>query len=369
MCCFNKSVFGGCCCCCGSDNDYSEWKEGKEPDYFKLSMDLKQAMKGLGTDEKKIIAIIGALSYIECQRLVDSYRNNVKRDLLKDIEDETSGNFRSALKALLSERSNFDAELLKHAIRGVGTDDDCLIELICTRNPLELQWMFKEFEKSGYGRKDALTEISEDTSGSYKKLLRQIIQSDRTKMPDKDKIDELIARDVEALYSAGEGKIGTDDNVFIRIIGGNSREYCEKLSEAYCKKYGKMLEAVVDSETSFNFKKALLALVTPLDEWYADRLQGAMKGVGTYDQELIRIVAAQKDRRLKSIAKAFLHKNKSTLRTWVHDDTSGDYRKLLELTILNFGEDKEIKYEMKNPEQSKAPEQSRPADPFRPHYS
>jgi len=276
-----------------------------------------------------------------------------------------------ALRAFLSERSAYDADLLKHSIRGVGTDDDCLIELICTRSPLELKWMFHEFEAKGYGRKDALTEISEDTSGSYKKLLRAIITSDRTKMPDKDKIDELIARDVEALYAAGEGKIGTDDNVFIRILGGNPREYCEKLSEAYCKKYGKMLEAVVESETSFNFKRALLALVTPLDEWYAERLQRTMKGIGTYDHELIRIVAAQKDRRLKSIAKAFLHKYKSTLRTWVHDDTSGDFRKLLELTIQNFGEDRDIKVDnIRSADASKAPEQSRtPADPFRPHYS
>jgi len=320
--------------------------------------------------KKKIISIVGSLSYVECQRLVDSYKNNIHRDLLKDIEDETSGNFRVALKAFLTERTAYDAELLKNAIRGVGTNDDCLIELICTRTPLELKWMFKEFEARGLGRKDALTEISEDTSGSYKKLLRAIIQSDRTKMPDKDKLDETLARDVEALYVAGEGKIGTDDNVFIRILGGNSREYCEKLSESYCKKYGKMLEAVVESEASFNFKRALLALVTPLDEWYAERLQRAMKGIGTYDHELIRIVASQKDRRLKSIAKAFLHKYKSTLRTWVHDDTSGDYRKLLEFTIQNFGEDREIKVEQfKTPEASRAPEQSRPADPFRPHYS
>jgi len=53
MCCLNKSVFGCCCCCCNSDTEYSDWKEGKEPNYVQLSRDLRQAMKGLGTDEKK----------------------------------------------------------------------------------------------------------------------------------------------------------------------------------------------------------------------------------------------------------------------------------------------------------------------------
>jgi len=254
------------------------------------------------------------------------------------------------LKALLSERSAYDAELLRDSIKGLGTNDDCLIELICTRTPLELKWIFNEYQTKAYGRKDALTEICEDTSGSYQKLLKTVITTDRTKMPEKDRIDDFIAKDVEALYHAGEGKLGTDDDVFIRIIGGSPREYCERLSEAYFKKYGKMLTTVVESEASFNFKKALLALVTPLDEWYAERLQHSMKGIGTTDRELIRIIASQKDRRLRSITKIFLAKYKSTLRTWIHDDTSGDYRKLLELTVQYFGE------EPKTPESPKGPQ-------------
>jgi len=51
MCCLNKSVLGSCCCCCAPE--YSDNKDGKEVNYVQISRDLRQAMKGLGTDEKK----------------------------------------------------------------------------------------------------------------------------------------------------------------------------------------------------------------------------------------------------------------------------------------------------------------------------
>jgi len=77
--------------------------------------------------------------------------------------------------------------------------------------------------------------------------------------------------------------------------------------------------------------------VTPVTEFFADQLYVAMKGLGTSDQKLIRIVTSQKSRnRLRDIGAVFLHKYKSTLKTWTDDDTSGDYRRILAKTLEIF---------------------------------
>jgi len=248
------------------------------------------------------------------------------------------------LKSLLTERTELDADLLYYSMKGLGTDDDCLIELICTRSPVELKYMFDKFR--GKYKKDPVTWISDETSGSYKKVLQKVIETslngDRMKMPTKEEWEPSLIKHVKSLYDAGEGQIGTDDKVFIELIAGKPREYVEKLSDYYCKKHGKYMETVISDECSFNFKKALIALVTPLPEWYADRLYKTMKGVGTEDLALVRIVATQKNRLLRPIAATFLHKYRSTLRTWIRDDTSGQYCKILEMTVMNYGEERLI---------------------------
>jgi len=316
--------------------------EFKMPDFAELARELRKAMKGVGTDEEVITKIVGSLSYLDLQRLVDVYSKVIGRNLINDIEEETSGKYRVVVKALLTERTTYDAELLYNAMKGLGTDDECLIELLCTRSPAEVKAMLDLFNAK-YS-KDPIQWIESETSGSYRKLLKHVITmsltGDRSRLPPPSALESELAKDCKALYDAGEGKIGTDDQVFINIIGGRPREYVERLSDFYCRRHGKLLEAVINSEASFSFKKALIALVSPLPEWYAERLYKAMKGVGTNDNALIRYLVIQKNRLLRFINSAFLFKYKSTLRNWIHDDTSGEYRSVLKLTVINFGEER-----------------------------
>jgi hypothetical protein len=223
---------------------------------------------------------------------------------------------------LVVDRSDYDAEILYDSVKGLGTDDGQLIEVVCTRSPKEIELMLEAFKR--IYKKDPLKEVAEDVSGDYGKLLHTVLVSKRP-MPDAKQMSE----DVIALYRAGEDRIGTDEDVFIRIIGGYCRPYVEQLSILYKNKYGSDLITVIDNETSFNFRKALLALVTPIHEWYAHKLLLSMDRPGTADKSLIRIMVSQKDRYLPDIIKVFDSKNKRNLAAWLDDETSGDYKRML----------------------------------------
>jgi len=246
------------------------------------------------------------------------------------LKDETHFCFKDVLLSLITERSKLDAKCLREAIKGWINADESLIELICTRSPDDIKAMCACYEQEY--KSSAVLDIEKDMKvfGDYGKLLTTVLKSDRTKAIDK----KNIPSDVEALFQAGEGKkLGTDETVFIRIFGNSPRSYLDAVNAAYIKQYGKSLEVIAGEEASFAFKKALIALVQPLPEYFADRLFDAMKGAGTRDSALIRIIVSQKERRLKEIAQVFLTKYKSTLSKWVEDETSGSYRAVL-LSIL-----------------------------------
>ena len=59
-------------------------------------------------------------------------------------------------------------------------------------------------------------------------------------------VDIMAAEnDAKALYKAGEKRLGTDEDVFIRILSGRSRAHLAAVDTAYNRLYGHSLEKVL----------------------------------------------------------------------------------------------------------------------------
>ncbi|NWW73175.1 ANXA7 protein, partial [Climacteris rufus] len=63
--------------------------------------------------------------------------------------------------------------------------------------------------------------------------------------------------------------------------------------------------------------------------FFAERLYHSMKGAGTDDSTLIRIVVTRSEIDLVQVKQMFTQMYQKTLATMIASDTSGDYRKLL----------------------------------------
>ncbi|VDL95881.1 unnamed protein product [Schistocephalus solidus] len=134
-------------------------------------------------------------------------------------------------------------------------------------------------------------DVEGDTSGDYQRVLIALLQGQREEKSAKAN----VVADCEALYSAGEGQVGTDESVFVRILANRSHAHIREMNKVYAAAKGHDIIKAIQKETSGNFKDALEIIVqTALNrvECVADMLLGSMKGMGTNDDDLIRLVLA-----------------------------------------------------------------------------
>lgn len=97
---------------------------------------------------------------------------------------------------------------------------------------------------------------------------------------------------------AGEGKLGTDESEFIRILCSRSFSQINAICDEYEKISDKTLEKAIKKEMSGDLEKAFLAIIKSAKNrpgYYAEELYKAMKGIGTNDEVLIRILVSRSE--------------------------------------------------------------------------
>jgi len=285
---------------------------------------LREAMKGIGTNDSVLIDVISHRTREQRLMISAEYNKSFSRDLLKDLESETSGNYRLVLLLLMKPRDVMLAELLHEAMAGAGTKDLLLIDII-TQFPYELPAVAATYQRL-YG-KSLEAVIKSETSGDYEKLLCALLNTPR---PLPNVVDaSRAAADAEAFYRAGEGKIGTNEGEYIRIVSTSSYQQLTLIDQAYRTAHKKGLEAAIKSETSGHFKDAMLSLVTAPSVYFAHRIQDAVEGAGTNDIVLITAFVANERPQLQAIAESFHRLFSKPMSKRVGDDISGDYKRIL----------------------------------------
>jgi hypothetical protein len=304
-----------------------------ESKYSNYCEQLYNAMKGAGTDEDTLIKVTTSEPLKERLKIKDKYIVMYGRDLLDDLKSDLSGNFGKVMLALYTDKYEYDAEQIYTAIKGLGTDEDTLIEIIASRPG----WMLKKI-KDAYKRlyeKDLEEDVKKDTSGNFQKLLITLIQCNRSQNTDAD-VQKCI-QICDELYNAGEKKLGTDEYIFNKYIGNCSPVELMTVCREYHRKYGKTLIQVIDSEFSGNIKKiikhVLYANICP-SEYFAMRINEAVKGLGTNEKILNRVIVTRNEIDMPIIKKYYKNLYGKDMVDDIKDDVSGDYKKLL-VALIN----------------------------------
>ena len=289
---------------------------------------LRNAVHGLGTDEKAIINIIINRNMAQRQEIRRAYKACFGKDLIKRLQEDTSGNFKQVIKAMFMTPAEYDAFCLYKAMKGLGTDEGVLIEIIGTRNNQQLQEIKDVFQREYNNTLENW--VKGDTSGNFRLLLIALLQCNRSTNPNPDM--NVCRADAQALYSAGEGRWGTDEATFIRIFANRSAAEMACINQCYTQLRGKGLLKAIDKEFSGDIKKLLQTVVGGLLDppgYFATRIREAVRGLGTNDTKLVRVIVSRCEIDLAYIKQAYQKIYHRDLLSDVRSDTSGYYRDIL----------------------------------------
>jgi len=294
-----------------------------------VSESLRKAMKGLGTDEKSIITSLTSITNVQRQHLLAAYKQMYGRNLIDDLKSELGGKLEKVVLALMTPSVFYDARELRAAMKGVGTDEGCLIEILASRTNAELLQLKAAYKKD-LGR-DLEKDLESDTSGHFKKLLLSLVNGCRDESSGTNR--DYAKDNAQALLTAGAKKWGTDESMFNRILCTLSNAQLQLVFEEYQNiSGGKTIEQAIKSEMSGDLRDGFLAIVQCAQskiDFYATRLYKSMKGLGTDDATLIRVIVSRSEVDLAQIKDAFERLYGKPLATFVKDDCSGDYERIL----------------------------------------
>jgi annexin A7/11 len=105
---------------------------------------------GWGTDEDAIINILSKRSNKQRQEISKAFTHEYGRDLIKDLKSELGGKFEDAVVALMMDRVEFMCKQLNKAMEGIGTDEEDIIEILCSRSNEEVKEIVHMYEESKY---------------------------------------------------------------------------------------------------------------------------------------------------------------------------------------------------------------------------
>ena len=288
---------------------------------------LRKAMKGFGTDEAALIKICANRTNAQRQRIKHDYKALYGRDLIADLKSELHGKFEDAMIALFTEPIEYDCDELRGAMKGAGTNEDTLIEIIASRSKSQIM-AIKQKYKEKFNR-DLEEDVKKETSGTLRHLLISLLQGSRREAPANPNQMAAVAQEI---YKAGEAKLGTDESVFNKYFCTLSPHELACMAQQYHKLTGHTILQAIDKEFHGDSKKALRTIVYATlspSEYFATRVNDAIKGWGTKDHLLIRILITRDEIDMPQIKQYYKQLYGKDMVQAVKSDISGDYQKLM----------------------------------------
>ncbi|MBN3281707.1 ANXA1 protein, partial [Polyodon spathula] len=265
----------------------------------------------LGVDEKTIIEVLVKRSNAQRQQIKEAYQKTSGKALDAALKSVLSGHLIDVVAALLKTPAQYDAYLLKTAMKGLGTDEDCLIEVLASRTNKEIKEILKVYND---GKNNLETDISSDTSDDFKRALLALSKGNRSE--DNIVKEDLADSDARALYEAGEKRKGTDCQTFINILTTRSVPQLRKTFQKYTKYSKHDVSQALDLELKGDIESCLTAVVKCIGNkpaFFAEKLYLAMKGSGTNEQVLTRIMVSRSEIDLHDIKAEYYKKYGKTL--------------------------------------------------------
>ncbi|XP_048476334.1 annexin A2-like [Rhincodon typus] len=224
------------------------------------AQELRDSMKGLGTDEDTLIEILATRPNRQIQEIKTLYKEEFQKDLEKDITSETTGRFQKLLLALLKGQREANSNVINYelieedakALYAVASqkknpDFDAWIPILTERSQNHLNRVFKLYKI--YSSMDIMDTIKKQMKGDDEKGFIVLVQN----------IQNMPEYFAERLYDSMKS-LGTRDKILTRVLATRCEIDLLSIRAEFRKKYGKSLYSAIQADTKGDYQCALLGL-------------------------------------------------------------------------------------------------------------
>uniref|UniRef100_UPI00358FC2EC annexin A2-like n=1 Tax=Myxine glutinosa TaxID=7769 RepID=UPI00358FC2EC len=288
---------------------------------------LDKAIQAKGVDEHIIISMLANRTNMQRQQIADAYKQAYGKDLSQSLNNVLSGKLKDVTLGLLQTPSLFDTHALKNTMKGLGTDEESLVEILSTCTNQEKKAITDIYQTEF--KCTVADDIASDCSGELQKLSLALAKTLRSEQQTLDykKIDE----DAKVLYNGGaKRKDAADVDKFIAILAGRSNRHLQRVFEKYTTLCPKEFVQSLEQDTKGEVCRAYVGLVKAIQNtpaFFAERLHQAIEG--KKDNNLLRILVSRSEKDLLAIRTQYKKKYGVSLYSAIAEKTKGDFKNVL----------------------------------------
>ncbi|KIV80787.1 hypothetical protein PV11_08263 [Exophiala sideris] len=223
-----------------------------------------------------------------------------------------------------------DADALRAAMKGFGTNGNVLIQILSKPDPLQMNLLRTTYNSRH--RRDLEKDIKSETSRYFEKGLVALVRGP-------------LMDDVHSVHEAIKG-LGTKESVLNDVLLGRSNADMRAIKQAYHETYKHTLEADVKGDLSLKTERLFVMVMAatrneesaPVIPTELDRdsieLHRAMDGrVGTDQVTVCSILAKRSDGQIRALAHHWQQKYHKSLEHVIESEFSGHMRDALVLIL------------------------------------
>ncbi|KAL9671997.1 hypothetical protein QQ045_009571 [Rhodiola kirilowii] len=209
-----------------------------------------------------------------------------------------------------------------------------IMEIACTRSSHEL-YLVRQAYHARY-KKSLEEDVAHKISGNIRKLLVPLVTALRY---EGDEVNMMLAKsEAKKLREKITDKEFTDDDL-VRILTTRSKAQLSATLNHYNNEFGNPINKDLKTDPEDEYLKLLrgaIKCLTAPEKYFEKTLRFAIKGVGTDEWALTRVVATRAEVDMQRIKEEYYKRNSIHLGIAIAKDASGDYEKML-LALIGHG--------------------------------
>jgi hypothetical protein len=252
------------------------------------------------------------------------YKAAYNQTLFDDINSKIGGDFGNCVAQMFLTPLEF---CIHHLKIGLKKSNECVFEMLTSKTPEELKIIENAYKRNT--GKELKTDITKTFSGAVGNNLLNLFDTPRTTNSNPNVND--CNRYAKKLIDKETKYWTEDENLFKEIFIQRSPEELILIARCYLKETGNNLMDIIEKKTKGKhqilLREILYNNIMP-HELYAEKIYSAIKGAGTNEEILSRVLVARSELDMPLMREIYLFKYNITMKEDIIGDTSGSYQKI-----------------------------------------